>query len=308
MSFAAKFDKRAVVPFGAVVCAAAVLVRTVQLFTIVNPATGFYTQEGAVRVLLPVVIAVGLVVAALLVLLGRSRDAGEDRLHPFTAPSAALAAHPPVVLGFVAILTSSGMLADWMLRSRADTGTVHLVSQTLLLVSAVAFLHIGMAVLRKKTLPTWAGYELLLPTAWLLFRAVTSFMEYALITQSSGHLLELFSVLSLLLFLLFAGRLLSGGEKPSTRALMVLTGLAAAMFCLTSSLPPILVRAFGSEELRAGLSGTRVADLAIGLFAFVMLLVPLGANVPPLPVTAPSPEEEDEGMLPKNDGDDKNIF
>lgn len=280
--------------------------RVYQLTTIIDPATGFYTDLSNMTIVLLYTVA-GAFMLFMLVLSFLSKNI------PASIPPKGI----KVPLGTAAVLLSVSMLIDAITQFSflavsffesnntgipisfseiiSEIGAIPIFLQTVFaLLSCIYFIIFAISYLTGKT--TYAENRLLAlaPLAWAIFRIIYRFMRAISFTRVSELLFELFALVMLMMFFIAFARISSNVNRKGNMWSIFGSGLSAAMFLLIVSVPRFVLMLIGRNDLIVENSPFEIADLACAVFIIVYVLTVLRAGYK-------LEDEEDQEIEPKDE-------
>lgn len=268
---------------------AAVPLRTVQLFTNIEPHTGFFAYRDWTVYTVYAVVAVGILTLAIL-------PACSARL---PAPKPISGKHKGAAVGsflFAAgiaydvtftlvkiIRTLDGVSGKGLFAVLFSEGAFAMLLQAACGVAACIFMvMVGLSFTGEQA--TYSSYKLLalMPLFWTMFRLVGRFMTKISFTMVSELLLELALLCFMMLFLLSFARVTAQiGQETETKKL-VCFGMPAAFLSLLIGITRLICTIGGRTELLADGFAFSLADLTFGIFLVCYLYTHMRCGVPPV--------------------------
>ena len=284
---AKKLTPKAVVLIAAALGLLLIALRVYQSFTLIDPATGFFTDHKNFTVLPSYILAVG--IAALIPLL--------SYLTPLSRAEYIAAAKRPVhALGCLAM--AAGVGAETVsLFSSGERTRLSIVTMAIGAVAFVALLVCFAAFLTGKELIKKARILFVFPAAWGLCKTISYFSFYTSYIKTSALLLAIFADVFLMVFLFEYGKKITGLGGDGNSPAYLSTALVCAVLQCAASVTGIAGVVLKTEFLYTPFAYYRIAA---ALFCVTAVGVFLKNNVPDY-----EPKKEIE-THPLSAEDDKN--
>lgn len=220
--------------FTALAAVSAVFLRCIQLAFMIEPATGFTTDDMSVfSTAITVIILLLCIVCGVITLFGRGIN-GEGAKPKRT-----------FVLACVCFLLGCALMVEPILNGVAVNnvpGVLCVLRFAAMLLSGVCFLYAGVCLL--------FGYRIALgltvvPTVLWVLRLMCTFISYTVMSNITDNFYDICSLIFTLLFFMYQGKTLCGVGSKKRAAFMRITGSVAFIMNLTAVLPHYLISAFG---------------------------------------------------------------
>lgn len=271
----------------ALLAAAAVGARCYLYFTAIDPVTGFYVDSArALGLVVSVACAVGMIACVALFRLVSEPAAGMvDRAPEIGVVSFGMAA----ALGYEAVC---GAMSEW-----ADSPVRAVLTGVVALLAAVYFICAGVDRMRgtKNTpgllygaVPVWAAVKLVL-----------YYTQFHGVVYISEGILEVFALALSMMFWLYHTRMVTGMNAGRAAQWGYGFGIAAAAACAMVTLPRLVARLMGRDDL-TGHGSVLMGTLFISIVYIVVFLVRYhiaSVDSPLLPE-----EEADPAAIPLAEG------
>ena len=251
-----------------------------QLLTSVDYSTGFFTSEGALNIILPVVLVV--FVIGCFVMSYTSRQYPQYSPNVKCVPLGIISAVTALAIGW----NSASDLLDQ--ENAAFEGTIGLIYSCIGLICVLAFLFPAVSFFMGNNLIESRPVIMMLPVFWMGMRMVLTFLEFTTKANINENIYDLLMMVFMLLFLLAAAKFLSGSAGNSSKLLFA-GGCPAALFALLSTVPRYILKLSGNAEF-SQLTASAVkayqpnfADLMLGVFAIGMMFyatIPVRQRMP----------------------------
>ncbi len=256
--------------------------RVLQLLTIIEPGTGFYSEKNFTVILMYCLIALCLLIPVLLSFISKKEFAFADMPHNsvFEVVTALLLAVTLIidsVNGFQSFLTlyknfisteDMPTLSIYLNKSGAMASCFGAVFGVL---SAMYFSIMAVFDLKKSNEISSIKFLALSPIIWCMCRIIRCFMRTISYLKVSELFFELVMLVVLMLFLfVFAQKMSKLGEKGNEWKLTAY-GIPSIILCTLCFLPGALMTVIGKSEMIASDSNLRYCDMAMALFIFSVL-------------------------------------
>ncbi len=254
--------------------------KTYQLLTSVDYSSGFFKSEGALNIILPVLLVlcvVGCYVTALM-----------SKNHPQYSPNIR-SPFLGLVCGGTALAIGWESASDLLNQETARfEGTIGLVYSCLGLICVLAFLFPAVSFFMGNNLIESRPVIMMLPVLWMGMRMVLTFFDFTTRANINESIYDLVFMVFMTLFLLAAAKFLSGAAENSSKMLFG-SGCAAVLFGALVTLPRFILALSGKPEFnqlsesvrapyRASFSDLLLTVLAIGMMFYAS--VPVRQRMP----------------------------
>lgn len=263
--------------------AAVLPVRIYSVFTLVDPKTGFYTDDGRMAAAAATLAVCG---AAATAFLGRRKAQPQSKEPAQSVPAAAFAA------------LSGVFLAGQSIVSLGEKGGLSLMNVLLTLsgvCAAVAFLMAaydfacGSSVLRRHPLAA------LLVPIWGCFRMISLFINYVAAVNRFENIYHTFTAVLLLLFLFSQTKLLAGVDAARGAKRIFLYGFPAVVAVLTDCIPNLALLFAGRSTLGGFSAGFYFVDSILAVYAAAYLAAE-GKRRTSVPMVAITPDFSEDDI------------
>lgn len=299
----AKLDRKTMLLalLAALVCA--VPLRTVQLFTNIEPETGFFAETDWTVFTVYGVLLAGAAVLLVLPMLSACMPASRPVIRKSYALTvggfffAVGIAYDVIVSVMRVVNTLASGFTGELFQLLFTNGLLALLLQAVCGAAAsVYFVLFAISYLRGNAL--FCNYKFLglTPLFWILFRLVSRFMTKISFTVLSELLIELAMLSFAALFLMSFARVSAGvcqkGEMPKC----IRYGLPAAFLALTIGISRLVCTLGGNAEVLPDGFAFSLADLGLGVFAVLYILEHMQYGRPASEdAQLPDGEETDDG-------------
>ncbi|NMP36789.1 MAG: hypothetical protein GX051_01480 [Clostridiales bacterium] len=259
--------------------------RVYQMLTIVESATGFYSEKNATVYIMYILLAALSAVFILGAYLSRE------------VPAPAITNGKNIILGVVSCLFAAALMYD-AVNVASDTvkaildmstfsirtlfssrhGEFTLILQVIFaFFSAIYFVFCGTAEITGK-MKTIQNYKVLAlaPLGWSMCRIVHRFMRAISYLNVSELLFEILMLVFFMLFFINLARVSSKVSEAGNMWGIFGYGLSAASFAALVSVPRLILIVLGKSEELVSQSPFEPADLAAAIFAVVFVLAAMG--------------------------------
>ncbi len=230
--------------------------RTVALYTMIDPATGFFYSEYHTFHLVYSLLLAGFCVLLLILCLLDRKTTNHLQSSPVLGVGAFLMALVLLIQAANALFT-------------LQFSVLYLLQLLCYVLSALAFCIYGIWHL--------TGYNkgkglLLFPILLWILRLISVFIEYTGIANISENVLTLLAIAASTVFLLFHGKLTAGIATKTNYIRAMAFGLPASLLCLLASLPRYLLFFSGNSILLHNVSQSTLLELAMGIYILLFFL------------------------------------
>lgn len=226
-----------------------------QLTVLTDPATGFFTDHSNITVPLFYVLAIGSVLAIVVLAYlasGTGTGVTEHKRDIVLGAASVLFAVPLAMEGIAGIrelLTYVKSFYNFKDAVSALGGYIYIVAPIFALLAAAAMLLNGASFFTGKPLIRRLKLLLLCPALWAFFLTISYFKITVSYVKVSQLMLTIFADAFLMIFLFEYARFLSGiGIKESIHSFYG-TGFAAAFLLLATELPNLVFTLFAKEKM-----------------------------------------------------------
>lgn len=279
----------------------AVPVRVYQLASIIDPATGFYTDKANLTI--PLVFAV--LGAAAVVILVLSYLCGH-------IPENEAPATPSKGIAVCSFIVAAGMMADFVstalsivsgeeMSSMLTTsrGTIPTIIQAVAaLLSCAYFVLHGISYVKRDILYRKAGILACFVPVWLMSRLLKIFIRAISFVNVSEVFFELVAIVFFIVFYLSFARTVTKVDEKGRLWGMLACGFGGSLFALVCGVPRLAVRIMGGQTVEG--SPLCIADIALAVFAVCYIVSVFGRKNNPekQPVSASiSDKPEPDGPI-----------
>ena len=286
-----------------VLALASAALRFLQVKTVMDPSTGFYTQSSPLTWAVNILMLGGACLMILWCYLSEQTESLQTMPYKSTPVFAATLVFSLVLLARAALCFAdfSKAVSGYGLRSAKElmsTGALPLLFQSVFaLLSAVYFIFVAVSYLKGTSLAAKHRLLALAPTAWIAARMLHLFVRKISFMKVSDLFFELMACMCMILFFLAFAQVTSGVYSTGMAWRLVGFGLPAALLTIGVQLPRLVLTflengRFLNENHR--FIGT---DLCFGIVVFGLSLLLLHApKVPQSEKTAvkaqPSPLDD----------------
>ncbi len=285
----------------------AIVLRFLQVRTLIDPATGFYLKSSPLTWAVNLLLVGGAVAVAVCCYL--SKDAENLRPLPYKNTGLfvlSLLFALMLVLNFVKCLdgfslTSAGY-GFGSFKELMSTGALPLLFQAVFsLLSAVYFVFVAVSYLKGNLAAAKRRVLALAPTAWVAARLLHMFVRKISFVRVSDLFFEIFACAFMILFFLAFAQTASGVYSTGMSWRLIGFGLPAAMIMLAMQIPRFVFVFIDSGAYLNENHPFSMTDLSFGLFALVLCFVLLRAPKAQEETSAPAAEKAPQEPSPFDD-------
>lgn len=237
---------------------ACVLLRVMQLRFAVEENTGFIIQNlSSISAFIMAVIFIAVLMAAVLAYTAKATVKESSGIRPGLSV-ASLAVSASVIYEFVEVVgaTAVNMWYDNLF---------------VVLSLAAALFFIAYSVKNIYDYP-FPSLLYIIPALYMLAKLVKMFISISTLALITDNIFIIFGYCAILLFWLYCSKAVNGIETEKSQKKMLCAGLVTVMLCVVSSVPPIVVTAFGGGKfVHAGVTEILFL-LFMGLFILVFII------------------------------------
>lgn len=283
----------------------AIILRVIQVFTIIEPETGFYSEVNATVYALYGVLAVASVIIFAITYL--ARKVPESRL-PLekNIPLAIFSLLSGAVMAFDVVICISGFLDKYKVYNSAfnaeqtlssylmkSGATPMLLESIFALFAVVYFLILAINYFGVNVEVTKFRILVLAPVLWATARMVQRFTKTISFIQVSDLLLELFMIAFLMLFLMNYAQVSANINSKAAMNKVYAFGLMYAMFAFVIYIPRFITSLEIANTVSVIDYGFSPVDLILSVFV-VLMLVAMNKIPKTLNITVKQAEKEAE--------------
>lgn len=245
-------QKRVLLAYG-VSLATALAVRTIQLFYVVEPETGFFRREYQ---------TVGNWMTAFLILALLVTAA----MACFSPPPQRQPGAPGRVAAVAAMATGLALVYETLWNDFVPLMPTWVLTVELIfaLLGALALFWYGLTAFVELR---FSPVALLLPVVHAFVRLAVAFANYTSLSNISDNLYDTAMMCAALLFFLWLAKEEAGVDPARTSFRLLPVSLLTSQLCFLCAVPPAIVTLLRGAPLRHGTTTGFAADLALGLFA-----------------------------------------
>lgn len=275
---AAKYGVKTVLSVSAALFAILFVLRLYQTFALTDPSTGFFTDKSNVTVPLFYILAIGSVIAA--VILAYLSEPGEYEIaekknvpHAIASLIFAIALAVEGIGKLSVLITNAGMFGGLKLAIKEAGGYAFAALPVFALLGAAAMIMNFASFLSGKLVIRKLRILSLTPVLWAFFLTISYFTVTASYLKVTQLMVTIFADVFLMLFLFEYARLLSGiGDKEAVWSFFG-TGAAAVGLLLCAEIPNLIFAAALPDKAIVNCP-FRAVNLAGALFtASAMLMI-----------------------------------
>ena len=282
----------------------AAVLRFVQVYTLVDASTGFYTKSSPLTWAVNVLMIGG--AAAIAVCCYLSKDAESLQPLPYKNTGMFVLA---LLFGVVLLLNTATCLSGLSsavaglgfrtVKELMSSGALPLLFQSFFaLLSGIYFIFVAVSYKKGNLFAAKHRFLALAPTAWIAARLLHLFVRKIAFTRVSDLFFELLACVCMILFFLAFAQTASGIYSTGMSWRLVGFGLPAAVLTIAVQLPRFVLLFIDSGSHINENHPFSLADICFGVFAlalcFVLLRKPAGEQ--PLPVSeekeTPAPDHK----------------
>lgn len=289
---------------GVIIMAAAAVIalplRTVQFFTILEGASGFYSKTDWSVYLLYGVLAVS--IAAILVLGIAKRKKLDYSLETVKRPGMgilSMTAAAGILLDAAFCATSAAELeiasgfstADYTEGMTAGDGAILGLEAAFAVLTAIYFVVLGFAYLSGKTNGSEYRVISLAPVIWSIFRLVYRFKRTISFIRVSDLMFEMLAISFMILFFFAFAQVNARVGGKGNEWKIAAYGIPAALLALVCFVPRFIVTVSGNADLLYSYSAAEYCDLGVALFIISAVLTRVTDRLPETENTEAKSEE-----------------
>lgn len=273
----------------AVALLAVLPIRTVQFFTVLEGASGFYSETDWSVVLLYGILAVSIVAIIVLGFVKRKKlDYSLETLKrpgmgilSFTAAAGVLMDAAFCATSAAELEISSGLsTANYIEGMETGDGLILSLEAAFGVLSAIYFVVLGFAYLSGKTNGSEYRVISLSPVVWNIFRLIYRFKRTISYLRVSDLMFEMIMISLMILFFFAFAQVNARVDGKGNEWKIAAYGIPASLLALVCFVPRFIVTLSGNAQLLYSYSAAEYCDLGVALFIICAVLTRVTDKLP----------------------------
>ena len=260
---------------------AALPVRVYQMLFLVDPATGFFTDQNITAICLAVFMAVVSAVIMFMCFYDKNVPKRFEPIKNIPAAIAAAAGGIGIIVHSISAMVIDNKAHSSLSQSAASAAQaleggqaylnvimafVGVAAGIVILIAAFQFFT-GKNVFRS--IPVVA----IIPPLWFCINLITLFTNYTNTTYMTENMMDMFSLILITFFLLAQGKMLVGVSPVKSGRRIYAFGLPAVLYGIVSGLPSFVLQAMDLPHTSSLKMTLNIAIFLIAVYALVFLLI-----------------------------------